>query len=254
MSIKHFHILNIVALAAVLLVNTLANLLPINGMTTGELSALYPNLFTPSGFTFSIWSVIYLLLIGFIIVQGTVSSQPYFRELSLWFLLSCIANISWILVWHYQWIYASVMIMVLLLFSLVKIFQLLQRVALPSIKEKIFIKLPFTFYLSWICVATIANITALLVSLSWDGGPLSPTVWTITMISVASVLGIIISERYREPAFLLVLIWAFYGIYYKWNGTENYTVALTALGELILLSTLFVGFLFWFRKKSTPKI
>jgi len=247
---KNFLILNILALLGVLTINALANILPINGMNTGEVSALYPSLFTPAGFTFSIWSVIYLLLIGFIIVQFSIQSKTYFTELSLWFLASCIFNISWILVWHYHLIYASVLIMLLLLFSLTRIFLLLQPHELNSWKEKLFIKLPVTFYLSWICVATIANISTLLVSLSWDGGILSPSVWTITMISIASVVGIFITERYREPAFLLVLIWAFFGIYSKWNGTENQSISTTALTELILLAILFFVFQFGLRKKS----
>ncbi len=247
---KNFLILNILALLWVLTVNALANILPINGMNTGEVSALYPSLFTPAGFTFSIWSVIYLLLIGFVITQFSIQGKTYFTELSLWFLASCVFNMSWILVWHYQLVYASVLIMLLLLFSLTKIFLLIQQNKLTTWKEKLFIKLPVTFYLSWICVATIANISALLVSLSWEGGILSPSAWTITMISVASLVGIFITERYREPAFLLVLIWAFFGIYSKWNGTENQSISTTALTELILLGILFFVFQFGLRKKS----
>jgi translocator protein len=244
--------LNILALAGVLTINALANILPINGMNTGELSALYPSLFTPAGFTFSVWSVIYLLLIGFTIVQSSISAKSYFAELSIWFLLSCIANASWILAWHYQFLYASVLIMLLLLFSLSKIFLLLQRADLKTLSDKLLIKLPFIVYLSWICVATIANISALLVSLSWAGGFLSPITWTITMISIASVLGIIIVERYGEPAFLLVLIWAFFGIYSKWTGTENNSIAVAAISELVLLIILFFVFQFGLKKKSIP--
>jgi len=241
--------LNLFALAAVLTVNTLAIMLPINGMSTGELSELYPSLFTPAGFTFSVWSVIYLMLIGFAFFQWMILSKPYFTELSLWFLLSCLANISWILTWHYIFIYASVLIMLILLFSLTKIFLLLQSVNLTSVTEKIFVKFSFMFYFSWICVATIANISALLVSLSWDGGVLSPVTWTITMITIASLLGIYIAGRFREPAFLIVLIWALYGIYSKWNGSENNSIAIAALTELALLVVLFFVFRFGLKKK-----
>jgi translocator protein len=239
--------LNIIALTLVLTVNALANLLPINGMNTGEVSALYPSLFTPAGFTFSIWSVIYLLLVGFAIVQWKILSKPYFTELSLWFLLSSLANIGWILAWHHLYIYASVLIMVVLLFSLSNIFLLIQSTDFSSITEKIFIKLPFVFYLAWICVATIANVSALLVSLSWQGGILTPEKWTMTMISIASVLGIFISRRYREPSFLLVLMWALYGIYGKWHGSENNAIAETALVELLVLVVLFFIFQFELR-------
>jgi benzodiazapine receptor len=179
-----------------------------------------------------------------------ILSKPYFSELSLWFLLSSLANISWILAWHYLFIYASVLIMLILLFSLTRIFLLLQFFDLNSWKEKIFVKLTFIFYFSWICVATIANISALLVSLSWDGGFLSPIAWTITMITIASALGIYIVARFREPAFFIVLIWALYGIYGKWGGTENNIIAITALVELSLLFVLFFIFRFGLKKKT----
>lgn len=244
-------LLNVLALIGVLTVNALANILPINGMNTGELSALYPSLFTPAGFTFSIWSVIYLLLICFIIIQYRILTKSFFTELSLWFLVSCVANASWILAWHYRFLFASVLIMLLLLYSLSKIFLLLQQANLTSFIEKAFIKLPFIIYMSWICVATIANLSALLVSLSWDGGFLSPVSWTISMITIACALGVFIVVRYREPAFLLVLIWAFFGIYSKWTGTGNNLIAITALTELILLAILFFIFLFSLRKKVT---
>lgn len=247
MNSKLLATLNLVALAVVLTVNALANILPINGMNTGEISDLYPSLFTPAGFTFSIWSVIYLLLIGFVAVQWKFLSNSYFTEFSLWFLLSSLANLSWILTWHYLYIYASVLIMLVLLFSLARIFLLLQSVVMTTLTEKIFIKLPFTFYFSWICVATIANFSALLVSLSWDGGILSPDKWAMTMMSIASVLGIIISRRFLEPLFLLVLIWALYGIYGKWHGTENNSIAETALVELLVLAVLFFIFQFELR-------
>jgi len=246
---RNLQILNFLALLATLTVNALANILPINGMNTGELSALYPSLFTPAGFTFSVWSVIYLLLIGFVIVQRSVASKPYFAELSLWFLVSCAANSSWILAWHYQYVFASVIIMLVLLFTLVRIFLLAQADSELTLLQKLFVQLTFIVYLSWICVATIANISALLVSVQWSGGPLSPVTWTITMTGIASLLGIFIVERYRKPTFFLVLIWALFGIYSKWNNTENQAIANAALGELILLAVLFLVFQFGFIKK-----
>jgi translocator protein len=231
---------NTFALIGVLTINALAVILPINGMDTGEISALYPNLFTPAGITFSIWSIIYLLLIGFILCRGFIMHQPYFAELSLWFMLSCVANISWIFVWHYLLTGASLVVMIVLLFSLIKIFLLLQTVQFPSLTEKLFVKLPFTFYFSWICVATVANVSALLVSLHWTGGFITPQIWTVIMIIVAFALAVFISGKYKEPAYLLVSIWAFFGIYYKWKGTENSLIAMTALVCLLLLSVLFI--------------
>jgi benzodiazapine receptor len=247
--VRTLQIINVFALMLTLTINALANILPINGMNTGELSALYPSLFTPAGFTFSIWSVIYLLLIGFVIVQKTISEKPYFKEFSLWFWLSCVANSSWILAWHYQYLFASVLIMSILLFSLARMFILVHADTTFSLLQKLFVQLPFTFYFAWICVAIIANISAVLISVQWSGGPLSPVVWTITMTGIASLLGIFIVERYRQPAFFLVLIWALFGIYSKWNNTENQAIASAALGELSLLAVLFFVFQFGFIRK-----
>ena len=118
-----------------------------------------------------------------------------------------------------------------------------------SLLQKFFVQLPFTFYFAWICVAIIANISAVLISVQWSGGPLSPVVWTITMTGIASLLGIFIVERYRQPAFFLVLIWALFGIYSKCNNTENQAIASAALGELSLLAVLFFVFQFGFIRK-----
>jgi translocator protein len=244
---------NILALVVVLIINVLANLLPINGMNTGQISDLYPSLFTPAGFTFSIWSVIYLLQIGFVIVQFRVKDESYFRELSLWFWLSCIANFNWILVWQYLFTAASVAVMLVLLFSLTRIFLLLQNSKMKNRLEWVFIKLPFVVYLAWICVATIANISALLVSLNWSGGFLSNEYWTIIMISIAALLGLFIAYKFKEPAFLLVLIWAFFGIYSKWITTEHEMIAIASRVAGVVLAVV-VGKLIVDARKNSAKV
>lgn len=240
---------NIVALSAVLTVNALANILPINGMNTGQISNLYPSLFTPAGFTFSIWSIIYLLLIAFAVGQFVIKDKPYFKELSLWFLLSCLANASWILVWHYLFTAASVVVMLILLYSLTRIFLLLQSSEFTK-TEWVLIQLPFLFYLSWICVATIANISTLLISWDWHGGFLSEEYWTVTMTVVATLLGLFIAFTFKEPAFLLVLMWAFFGIYSRWAETEHELIANTARIAAIVLAILF-GKLFVDNRKTS---
>ena len=240
---------NIVALAAVLTVNALANILPINGMNTGQISNLYPSLFTPAGFTFSIWSIIYLLLIAFAVGQFVIKDKPYFKELSLWFLLSCLANASWILVWHYLFTAASVVVMLILLYSLTRIFLLLQNNVFSKI-EWVVIKLPFLFYLSWICVATIANISTLLISMNWHGGFLSEEYWTVTMIVVATLLGMFIAFTFKEPAFLLVLMWAFFGIYSRWAETDYELISNTARIAAITLAVMFGKLIVDSRKAS----
>ncbi|MFY8036766.1 MAG: hypothetical protein ACOVMQ_06345 [Cyclobacteriaceae bacterium] len=230
---------NIVALIVVLTVNALANILPINGMNTGQISDMYPSLFTPAGFTFSIWSVLYLLQIGFVIAQFSIKDSPYFKELSLWYLVSCLANASWILVWHYLLTSASLVVMFVLLFSLTRIFLLLQSQSFEKKTEWFFVKLTFVFYLSWICVATIANASALLISLNWHGGFLSEEIWTVVLLLIATALGLVIAFRFHEPAFLLVLMWAFFGIYMRWVETEHDFIASTARMGVVLMALVF---------------
>jgi benzodiazapine receptor len=240
LSNRNLALINVLALIIVLALNSLANALPINGFTTGEISDMYPSVFTPAGITFSIWGMIYLLLIGFIFYQFKLTKEPYFSELSLWFILSCVANASWILVWHYLLTAASVTIMLVLLYSLINIFLLLHKNKMKSQLAWFFVSLPFIVYLSWICVATIANISTLLIALGWEGGVLPPQGWTIIMVSIAAALGGVVAYRFNEPSFLLVLIWALFGIYLRWNETENAIVSNYSLIMMIALGLIFI--------------
>ncbi|WP_169086988.1 tryptophan-rich sensory protein [Paenibacillus sp. PL91] len=121
--------LNVIGLAAVLAVNGLAQWLPINGKTTGELSAKYPLLITPAPYAFSIWSIIYLLLIGFVAYQlrPQAANSKALQSIGPWFPISCLLNVAWILVWHYEKLTASVFVMLGLLLSLIAIYTAVRR-------------------------------------------------------------------------------------------------------------------------------
>lgn len=218
---------NTLLFIAVIAVNLLANALPINGMNTGEVSRLYPSLFTPSGITFSIWSVIYLSLFAFVVYQWKINDRSYFVSLSKLFMLSCALNITWIFVWHNLLPAVSVIVMLLFLIVLIKLFLLVHQVSLKSRKEYFLIKLPFTLYLSWICVATIANIAAWLAGLNIIESVSTQTILTIVMMLVACALAIIIVLRFRDYAFPVVTIWALTGIALK--GLETITPAAIAI-------------------------
>jgi translocator protein len=228
---------NTVLFIGVIAINYLANALPINGLNTGEISDLYPSLFTPSGITFSIWSVIYLSLFAFVIYQRKLRNEKYFQSLSKWFMLSCILNMSWILVWHSLLPFVSVLVMLLFLGVLIKIFLLVHQVTLKSRKEYFLVRLPFTLYLSWICVATIANIAAWLTSLDLINSVLTQELLTIIMMLVASVLALIIVLRFRDYAFPAVTLWALTGIALK--GIAVITPAAIAIALSLLGVVLF---------------
>ncbi|MBL0741651.1 TspO/MBR family protein [Chryseolinea lacunae] len=231
---------SVILFCGVLTVNTLANVLPINGLSTKQVSDLYPSLFTPAGLTFSIWSVIYVLLIGFVVLMWSRKQDVFIATLLPWFMASCVLNMSWILAWHYLMPALSVVIMLTLLFSLSQIFMLLQSHRAVDMKEKIFVFLPFTLYFGWICVATIANVSALLVSVRWEGGFLSPEAWTVVMMCVAATLSAFVALRFRATAFVVVVLWALLGIYLRWNTTDYAAINGTAIVLLIGLTIVFV--------------
>jgi translocator protein len=246
---KPYLIGNILSLTVVITINTLAIALPINGMTTGQISDLYPSLFTPAGFTFSIWSVIYVLQIGFLVVQFQIRNEAYFKALSKWYWLTCLANATWVLVWQYLFTAVSIIVMFVLLYSLVNIFLLLQRNIMKNSWQWTFVKLTFTVYLSWICVATIANISAWLVALPWQGSFLSEEYWTIIMIVIASILGSFIAYRFNEPSFLLIIMWALFGIYSKWIGSNHDVIAQASRVAIVVLGLMVVKLMVDSRKK-----
>lgn len=204
---------------AMICVNALANILPINGLNTGQVSDLYPSLFTPPGITFSIWSVIYFQLFGTIILIWRNRSDRTIKKILPLFNLSCIFNLSWIMMWHYLMPGMSVVIMLCLLTVLIIVFRILHKEKNLSAGMKVWMKVPMTLYLAWISVATIANVAALFVSLDWKGGYISEQNWTVIMMAIATLLPILITIKFNAPFYSAVVIWALLGIYLRWQDT-----------------------------------
>lgn len=247
-----FKILNTIGLIVVIYVNYLANALPINGYSTGQLSDFYPNLFVPAGITFSIWGVIYLFLIAFVIGQWSNKFKSITNSIGYYFFFNCLMNISWIVAWHYRLEELSVIIMLLLLGSLIKLFHITQTELKPSILNNLLVRIPFGIYFGWICVATIANITTLLVH--WVFQPTGQEYWAAALIIVTQVLVWLINGKYAGIAYSLVIIWAINGIILKQtslNGPETIiytgyvciatTILITAYQRLINNSKSSIG-------------
>lgn len=166
-------IANSLALILVLVVNGLANILPINGLNTGQVSGFYPNLFTPAAVTFSIWGVIYFFLFLFVLYNfnlvGRKSDKSVVENIGWYFFISCLLNAGWILLWHYLAIGASLAVMILLLLVLLRMFHLAYSMESLDPNNYWFVRLPFSVYAGWITVATVANTTAWLVHMQWSG-------------------------------------------------------------------------------------
>ena len=236
-----------VAFVVMIAVNAMANLLPINNLTTGEVSDLYPSLFTPAGITFSIWSVIYLLLTGFVVFVWTTDKTGVIALLPA-FILSCLVNSTWILVWHFLLPAVSVLIMLGLLVVTGYLFIKSRRFGANTMMEQVVFILPFTLYFAWISVATIANISALLVDLDWQGGTISPELWTALMMAVAATLAIKIMFDFNAPAFGLVVVWALTGIFLRWHGSDYLTIVYTSI---VLAAVLFLVVLYNFFRRTS---
>ncbi len=235
-------------------VNSLANILPINGIGTGEISDSYPNLFAPAGFTFAIWGVIYILLLGHSIYQLINREEMFknedFKMIGFWFAFSSIINTIWIFTWHYEIIWLSLILMIMILVSLIAInFRL--RIAVLTKKEILFVRTPFAVYFGWITVATIANFTTFFVSINWNQFGLTEVFWTVTMIIIGALVGFVSMLFYRSFSYGLVIIWAYLGIAIKHLSADffdgNYpqvliaaavSIILIGLGEVILLKKL----------------
>jgi hypothetical protein len=215
-------VLNLLGYLGVIIVNSLANILPINGKYTGDISDSYTNLFTPAGLTFSVWGVIYVLLAVFSIYQlylafkGGDRGNAILSRIGIWFLISCAANIGWIFAWHYDMIGYSLLIMFVLLISLIILYLRLQVGKNNADNaEKFMAYLPFSIYLGWITIATIANVTVFLVDIGWGAFGLRDQFWTILVIAVGVVITLCFIFMRKDIFYGLVVDWALIGILIK---------------------------------------
>jgi len=258
---------NIIVVILTIIVNGLANILPIGGKNTGELSDNIPNLFVPAGLTFAIWGIIYVLIILFAIYlakdmfKKEKTTKPFLEKISFFFILASLANIIWIFLWHYEQILLSLLAMILLFISLLMIYLRLNiGIEKVSMKEKLFVHVPISVYIGWITVATIANVTAVLVTVNWDGFGISEQIWTMLVIIVATIITILILVTKKDYAYSAVIVWALIGIYIKRIADDSIygvqiQIANTALISIIILViiTVILTFVQNF-KKEIPNI
>ncbi|NLF01654.1 MAG: tryptophan-rich sensory protein [Anaerolineales bacterium] len=229
-------ILVVVSVLAMIVVNVLANALPINGLNTGEISDRFNILFVPAGYVFSIWGLIYIGLIAFVVYQVLPSQaeNPRLRKIGYLVVLSSLANIAWIFLWHYLVFPPTLIAMGVLLLSLIAIYLLLDIRYFRSASgrapvlalERWLVDVPFSLYLGWITVATVANVSQVLNYAGWGAWGISVQVWAIVMLVVATIIAGAVSLTRSDVAYVLVLIWAFIGIALKHAGVA--AVSITA--------------------------
>jgi translocator protein len=227
---------NVLSVGLALAVNILASALPLNGQNTGEISDRFRVYFVPAGYVFAIWGVIYIGWIAFAIYQARPAQKesPRLRRLGYAFALSGVFNAAWLFCWHYNFFGLSVLVMLALLALLIISYLRLDvgRTPVTGV-EKWSVDIPFSIYLGWITVATVANISDYLYLIGWDGFGLAPQVWAVIMIVVASLLGALMTVLRRDSAYAFVLAWSFAGIGVKQAAAP--LVAATAWAAAILM-------------------
>lgn len=253
---KLLKVTNGVALIGVIVINFLSTTAAINGNTIGSVSEQYQNYFTPAGYAFSIWSLIYLGLLAFVIYQGRSlfkkgANNEIVTQIGWWFIVSCLANILWVVVWLYEFLGLSVLLMVLLLFSLSRIIiRTNMEVEDAPLHKIVFVWWPFSLYSGWITVALIANVAAYLTKVGWEGFGVSEVSWTIIMILTAGVINLFITWTRNMREFALVGVWALIAI-----GVANWDeVKFIAYTAFIVAAILFVssGIHGFINRKSFP--
>jgi hypothetical protein len=242
-------ITNLVTAILALVVNVLAVTLPLNGQDTGEISDRFQVYFVPAGYVFSIWSVIYIGWIAFLIFQFLPSQKenPRLRRLGYLFALSNLANAAWLFCWHYNQFGLSVLVMLSLLGLLIASYLRLDvNRASVSRLEYWSVDVLFSIYLGWITVATVANVQDWLYFVGWDGFGIPGQIWAVIMLVVASLLGLAMAITRRDVAYLAVLVWAFIGI-----AVQQASVPLVATSAWIA-ATLMLGLaIFSFIRRRT---
>jgi len=224
---KIFPFINGFALVLTIALNYFSSAGLLNGNTMKTISDRYFNYFTPAGFAFSIWGIIYLGLLGFVCYTGfNLKKYPgryaILSKIGWWFSLSCLANSLWVVVWLNDYIGLSVLVMGSLLFCLIKI-MINTRMELDAhpLKDYLFIYWPFALYSGWISVAWIANISAYLTKIHWQGWGISNINWAIIMICIAGLLNIIMVYTRNLREFAAVGIWALFAISVSNKGNSD---------------------------------
>ena len=244
--------------AVMLVVNGLAGATTLlNGRDTAAVSEAYPTLFTPAGYVFAIWGVIYLLVIGYVLFQlgvfGKISSNKdkAITKLTPYFVTLSVVNAVWIFAWQYNVIWLAVLLILTMLVMLVKINEVLYKLDYTK-REKWLMKYPFSIYFGWLTVATVANISVWLVSINWDAWGINPASWLIAIVWVAAFIGVAVALRNKDWLYSAVFVWAYVGIMVKnlsdgvdWQSESN--VVLNLLFLVVVLSGV-TGYLYHYNK------
>ena len=211
-----------------IVINILANALPINGLNTGQISDTFKVYFVPAGYVFSIWGIIYIGLIAYAVYQALPSQRenPRMQATGWWVVLGGLANCAWIFLWQYEHFVGTVAAMLILLASLIVVYL---RLGIGRTKvstgETWAVRIPFSIYLGWITVATVANISDVLWYVKWNQFGISAAAWMVVILGAVLVIAGLMNFLRRDVAYALVILWALAGITVRFPQAGIVTVA-----------------------------
>lgn len=244
---------NILLFVLTVIVNSIAGSTTlIGGRDTAAISNNNPMLITPAGYAFSIWAIIYILLGVFVVYQALPRerSRAYHKKIGWLFALSSLINIAWIFVWQFESLILSVVLIFALLLSLIAIYLRL-NIGRSKVKtsERLAVHLPFSVYLGWITIASMANVAVTLTAYNWDGFGISPEIWAIIVVAVALVITMLMLGIRKDIAYALVVIWALIGIGVNHSGNQNVLLLTEISSVLVAMGVLVTIVLTWLRRK-----
>jgi len=230
-------VLVVLSVLATLAVNALAEALPFNGLSTAQISDRFHVFFVPAGYVFSIWGLIYVGLIAYAVFQALPSQRenPALRRTGYPVVVSGLANMAWLFLWHYLQFPLTLLVMLALLAVLIVIYlELGIGRTKVSTAEAWAVRVPFSIYLGWITVATIANVTDVLYYWNWTGFGISARNWTLVLFAAVLVIAGLMSLTRRDVAYNLVIVWALAGIAVKQSAAKSIVVSSLVTAFLVL--------------------
>lgn len=238
---KTLAIVNLFSVILVLLVNGLSQSQRWNDTTIGEMSDQYENLFTPAGYAFAIWGLIFLMLVGYALFQirrafFSKKDSPFIEQTGWWFAIANVCNASWVVAFMYGYVGLSVVIMLGILISLLQVIRKtnMERWDAP-IEIIAFVWWPVCIYAGWIAVATIANFSAFFASIEFTGDAFTQIIWTMVMITIAVLVNAFMVWLRNMREFAIVGVWALIAIYIRHKDSIESIAYYALCGAIVLL-------------------
>ena len=233
---------NLVVLGLVLWANGMAGSGALSGESIGLIANRYASTFLPAGWVFSIWSLIYLWLSGFVVYQllpGQRDNEALAR-LGWGWAVNGALNIAWVVTFSFALFGPALVVMIALLLNLIWISERVGWSQRPlGTAERLWVAYPFGLYLAWISVALIANTFQYLTYLEWGGFGVSGEMWSAIMMAVATGLAAFMVRARGNWLFPLVFGWAFIGIADRFEGVPliaNTAHVMTGVGLVLVVS------------------